>query len=139
MSGPFLFLLLCITTTVVVLVIFTDWHEAKRLNLKRIGGCMALKIGETVQYQISPTNAAGAPAPVFDVRWEDPGENYDVSVSPDGLTATFVAIAAGAGAHALVSAVSKGGASLSDQAVLPEVEAPPVDEEAVLLNLAPVV
>ncbi len=48
----------------------------------------------------------------------------------------FVAVKAGVGAVITVTAVSKAGVTLADSKPLPDVEAPPVDEEAVALNLS---
>jgi hypothetical protein len=91
------------------------------------------KIGDTFTARIRPTNAAGLPAPVFNVDFSEPSDLYDV-VSVNGDEAVFVAIAAGSGAFVNVTATTKGGVTLIESASLPDVEASP-DEEAVALNL----
>jgi hypothetical protein len=93
------------------------------------------KIGDSFTARIAPTNATGDPAPVFNVVWAENGDAFNVSAAPDGLSAVFTAIAAGASNEAFVIATSKGGATLEASVALPDVEAPPVDEEAVALNL----
>lgn len=95
---------------------------------------MAKKIGETVTATITPTNAAGLPAPVYDVVYEELGESYDITPAPDGLSAVLVARNVGTGNVVRVTATTKGGAILVREALLPDVESP-VDEEAVELNL----
>lgn len=93
------------------------------------------KIGDVIVARIAPTNAAGAPAPVFNAEWSEAGDSYDFTVSPDGLSATFVAKVAGTLNFVQVTATTKSGASLFAEAALPDVEAAPVDEEAVSLGL----
>jgi hypothetical protein len=112
------------------------YHEALFLNLTIKGPHMA-KIGDTVTATIAPTNAAGSFAPVFEIQFSEDSEGWDVaSVATDGLSAVLVAVAAGVGGSVTVSAVSKGGVSLSETVALADVDAPPVDEEAVKLNLS---
>ena len=108
-------------------------REAVRLNLTVDGGCMA-KIGDVLVARIAPTNVAGSPAPVFQADWLEMGDSYDVTPAPDGLSATLVARASGTGNFVSVSAITKSGATLSEQVALPDVEVA-VDEEAVALNL----
>lgn len=94
------------------------------------------KIGDKFVASIDPTNAAGKPAPVTDVFFEELSDLYDVeSVAADGLSATFVAVKSGSGATVTVTAKSKSGATLTDAKALPDVDEPPVDEEATALNL----
>lgn len=93
------------------------------------------KIGDSFTAKIAPTNAAGAPAPVFSVVWFESGDSYDISASPDGLTAVLTAKASGAANSVTVQATTKSGATLTATVNLADVEAPPVDEEAVALNL----
>jgi hypothetical protein len=114
------------------LIKWLDRNEAVRLNLQRMD--MA-KIGQSFQYKIAPTNAAGAPAPVSDILWGEDGDSYDLSVAPDGLTVTVVANSAGLGNVLFVSATTKGGLELRESITLEDVESP-VDEEAVALNLS---
>ena len=128
-----LFLLTLLVAAICWFVIAVDWYEAKRLNFTLEGCPMAKKIGETVTGRIAPTNAAGAPAPVFDVVYSEVGDSYDFTPAPDGLSVTFVAKAVGTGNVAHVSATTKGGALLTASIDLPDVEAN-VDEEAVNLN-----
>lgn len=92
------------------------------------------KIGDSFTARIAPTNAAGGPAPVFNVIYSESGDSYDISVAPDGLTAVLVAKSAGTDNVVHVEATTKGGALLFATAALPDVEAA-VDEEAVKLNL----
>ncbi len=125
-------LLIVLLALAILWILASIDDEAVALHLT-IEGCMA-KIGDSITARIAPTNLAGAAAPVFDVQWDDPGDAYDVSVSPDGLTATVVAKAAGSGV-AVVSAKTKSGTNLVDSKPLPDVDAAPVDEEAVALNL----
>jgi hypothetical protein len=132
MSGPFLFLLLCITTTVVALVIFTDWHEATRLNLHR-ENCMA-QIGDAPTYRIDPTNVGGAPAPVTEITWAVEGAYLIGTIAPDQMSVILNAVNSGAG-ELFVSARTKSGVLLSESIVLEAVEAPPIDEEATQLGL----
>lgn len=94
------------------------------------------KIGDSFTATIHPTNAAGAPAPVFNVVWSEVGDSYDISVAPDGLTAILTAKASGNANAVEVSATTKSGATLTATVNLADVEAPPVDEEAVALNLS---
>ena len=110
-------------------------REAVRLNLTIEGCDMAKKIGETVNGLIAPKTAAGNPGPVFEVLWVDPGDAYDVTQAPDGLTAVFVAKAAGTANFATVHAISKSGAPLTQTKPLPDVEAAAPDEEVVDLGL----
>ena len=98
-----------------------------------IGDDMA-KIGDTFLAKIAPTNAAGNPAPVFGAFYSEQGDSYDIVTSPDGLSAVFVASAAGTGNEVTVEATTKSGQRLVEVVVLPDVE-PNVDEEAVKLNL----
>lgn len=107
------------------------FHEAEPDEI--FHGDVMAKIGDTFTGRIAPTNAAGAPAPVFDAVYMEDGDSYDFTVAPDGLSVTFVARAAGTGNLARVSALTKGGATLSEIQALPDVESP-VDEEAVALN-----
>lgn len=94
------------------------------------------KIGDKFTATIAPTNAAGKPAPVTDVFFEELSDLYDVeSVSADGLSATFVAVKSGSGATVTVTAKSKSGATLTDAKALPDVDEPAPDEEATALNL----
>lgn len=98
--------------------------------------CSMAKIGDKFVASIAPTNAAGKPAPVTGVFFEELSDLYDVeSVSADGLSATFVAVKSGSGATVTVTAKSKSGATLTDAKALPDVDEPPVDEEATALNL----
>lgn len=108
------------------------WSEALRLNLT-LETNMAV-LGSTVVARIAPTNAAGAPAPVFTIEWFEDGDSYSLVPAPDGLSVTFVADAAGTGNRVTVTATTKGGSVLSASLDLPDVDAP-VDEEAVALNL----
>jgi hypothetical protein len=107
--------------------------EAVRLNFTLSGACMAKKIGDTVTGRIAPTNAAGAPAPVFSAVYVEEGDSYDVSIAPDGLSAVFTANSVGTGNVATVVAITKGGLELRESLALDDVESP-VDEEAVALN-----
>jgi hypothetical protein len=91
------------------------------------------KIGDSFTGRIAPTNAAGAPAPVFSQVYFEDGDSYDVSIAPDGMSAVFTANSAGTGNVAKVQAVTKGGALLTESVALPDVESS-VDEEAVALN-----
>jgi hypothetical protein len=110
--------------------------EAICLNLSIQGPAMA-KIGDTVTARIAPTNISGSFAPVFGASYGDDSAFWDViSTAPDGLSAILQAVAAGTGASVRVDAVSKGGVPLFEIAALPDVDAPPVDEEAVALNLS---
>lgn len=122
--------------------------EAVRLNLRidcehcgeaqyceAFKGYLMAKIGDSFTARIAPTNAAGNPAQVFEVRYSEAGDCYDFTVAPDGLTAVFTAVAAGAGNSVSVTAITKGGATLSESLELPDVETP-ADEEAVALNLS---
>ncbi len=139
-----------------LLAYLLDWYyrlrgqEAVRLNLRvlrrhRIGhgfiwipseGNRMAKIGDTFTATIAPTNAAGAPAPVFDSVFTEDSEAYDVvSIAADGLSAVLVAVAAGTGLSVFVSATTKSGKSLTDTKPLPDVVVP-VDDEAVALNLS---
>lgn len=105
------------------------WRGARPFYFWRHG--MA-KIGDTFTATIKPTNAAGEGAPVTAVVFASDSAAYDVkSVSPDGLSAVFVAVAAGS-ANVTVTATSKAGVTLTDKAALPGVI---VDDEAVALNL----
>jgi hypothetical protein len=115
--------------------------EAVRLNLwvyetgwpeNCIGGDMA-KIGDSFTARIAPTNAAGAPAPVFNVDYFEEGDSYDFSVAPDGLSVVFVARNVGVANLARVEARTNGGNVLTETVSLPDVEAN-VDLEAVALN-----
>jgi hypothetical protein len=110
--------------------------EAVRLNLTICGATnmASIKIGETRTAKIRPTNADQLPAPVFDIVFSEPSNLYDV-VSVNGDEAVFVAVAPGTGAFVTVTAITKGGVTLVESAALPDVDAPPVDEEAVALNL----
>jgi hypothetical protein len=114
--------------------IYAELNAGRPRPTKSIEGAMA-KIGESFTARIAPTNVAGAPAPVFSVEWFEDGDAFNVSPSPDGLSAVFTAVAASVGNVANVRATTKGGATLSASVALPDVEAPPVDEEAVALNL----
>jgi hypothetical protein len=73
---------------------------------------------------------------VFSVEWSEIGDSYDITPSPDGLTATLVARVAGSVNAVFVSATTKSGAILTASADLPDVDEVPVDEEAVTLNLS---
>jgi hypothetical protein len=121
-------------------------NEATRLNL-RVGGIwyaflmwvhehegsVMAKIGDTFTARIAPTNAAGQPAPVFDVVFTEVGDSYTFTVLPDG-SAVLVADAAGTGNSVEVEATTASGKVLRESVALPDVEAN-VDNEAVALNL----
>jgi len=99
-------------------------------------GIHMAKIGDKVLTAIAPTNAAGGKAPVTAADFAELSDLYDfVSWSEDGLSATFVAVKSGTGATVTVQALSKAGLVLTDAKPLPDVDEPPVDEEAVALNL----
>ena len=94
------------------------------------------KIGDKFTATIAPTNAAGKPAPVTEIFFDELSDLYDfVDRGKDGLSATFVAVKSGTGATVTVTAKSKSGATLTDAKPLPDVAEPPADEEAVALNL----
>lgn len=125
-----LLILLCLAALVWVTLPLWD-REAAALNLE----IDMAQLGQTLVARIAPTNAAGAPAPVFDIVWEEEGDSYSIVPAPDGLSATIVADAAGAGNVVVVHAVTRGGAILRETLALPDVDSP-VDEEAVALNLS---
>ena len=116
-----------------------DWREWARRDpveyLRFLKRRHMAKIGDSFTAKIAPTNAAGAPAPVFNVMWLETGDSYDISVAPDGLTAILTAKASGAANSVTVQATTRSGATLTATVNLADVEAPPVDEEAVALNL----
>jgi len=106
------------------------------VELLPILGVRMAKIGDKFVARIAPTNAAGKPAPVTDVLFAELSDRYDeVAVSDDVYSVTFEAVVSGSGATVTVSGTSKSGAVLTAAAALPDVEAPPADEEAVALNL----
>lgn len=91
------------------------------------------KIGDRFTATISPTNAAGAAAPVTDISFVELTDQYDIE-SITGNVAVFVAVKAGPESTVAVTALSKAGVTLSASGTLPAVDVP-VDEEAVALNL----
>ena len=93
------------------------------------------KIGDRFQATVAPKNVAGDPAPVTGLDFQENTDAYDLE-SFDGVTAIFVAVKPGVGAVVTASAFSKALVQLFDSVALPDVDAPPVDEEAVTLNLA---
>lgn len=112
-------------------------QEASRLNVCVHRRHAMAKIGDTLNVTIAPTTAAGQPAPVFGVVYDPDSagfDGYDVTPSPDGLSAVLVAKASGTGFKLTVSATTKSGAPLSETVDLPDIDAP-VDEEAVALNI----
>jgi len=140
MGGLFHWEVICLALLVAFVILqwwasglFCGLDEAVRLNLTVEGPCMA-KIGDTFVATIRPETAAGLPAQVFDIVYEQDSD-YDITVAPDGLSAVLVAKTAGAGNTLTVLGVTKGGASLVETVDLPDVDSPPVDEEAVKLNL----
>lgn len=92
-------------------------------------------IGDRFKASIAPVNAAGNPAPVTLVWFEELTDQYEiVEFGPDFVI--FEAVKPGSGAVVTVTAQTKSGQTLAETKSLPDVEAPPVDEEAVALNLS---
>ena len=126
------------------LVLLLFRKEAVRLNLRlyRPGydlprptwSLTMARIGDTFVARIAPTNAAGAPAPVFGATYDEAGDSYDITAAPDGLSAVLVARQAGTGNSVQVFATTKSGATITEFLDLPDVE-PNVDDEATKLNL----
>jgi len=107
--------------------------EAVQLNLRIRGKCIVADINSVSNGSIAPTTAAGTSAPVSNVVWSTvPDGVYSVAPAADGLSAVYTAVGAGS-AVASVSAVSKGGVTLTESKPLPDVV---VDQEAVALNLS---
>jgi len=100
-------------------------------------------VGTAVNFKISPTNAAGLPAPIARAMWESNGAGT-LSVAADFLSASYVPADTDAGKSVLVAVSGK---SLLDRDIPTEsvtfaVEGvavpppPPPDTEAVKVNLA---
>ena len=88
-----------------------------------------VELGGTEPVSISPTNAAGAPAPIQQLTWAISG-GYVVE-SQSGNAVVLKATVPGTGFSVTANALSASGKPLTETKLLPDV----VDNEAVALNL----
>ena len=105
-----------------------------RLNLSLEQKGRHMKIGDTINAKIAPTDSSGQPAPVSGVTWTvNPAGAFTIVPAADGLSAVYTAAVNGTGNVCSVAAKSAAGVLLHDAKPLPDVVAP--QPEATALNL----